>query len=373
MIDISSAHRVKSNLYDADGNLKIVPFIHSGDGCSYWRIRKPFEAMGLDLENDAKTLEQHLQTCKIVTFNRTPGFHVEELIKMKVKYGFKVIIDWDDWWILPHDHMIYNSWNRQNMPKIAHEMCSVLADHITTTTERLAGKLRTVNPNVTVIPNAIPLQQGQWHQEEREYGKEKGTSIFKGGRIVNQGGGIRFGYVAGSSHLPDIKTLEPVLNHFPELNMTLCGYNNPGERQGVKNVWDSMERIASNRYHNPNYRRIKTMDFDNYAQSYDRIDVAIAPLKNNEFNGYKSSLKAYEAGAKRVAFICSDTAPYSDDIPRDCATFCGSNSQWVDAIKAHKDLGFVADQAAKLAVWVAENRDLNKIASKRLDFYNSLI
>ena len=370
MIDISLAQA--DSLYDLDGNLKFVPFINDSDGCSYWRIRKPFEAMGLHFEDDKKTLEQHLETCKAVTFNRTPGFAIPELLKLKLKYGFKVIIDWDDYWVLPHDHLIYKSWNNIRMPEVAEEMIKTLADYVTCTTERLAEKIRPLNKNVVVLPNGIPIGQGQWETKpERDYGA-KGESVFKGGRIITDNG-IRFGYVAGSSHLPDIKYFQPVLNHFPQLKFTLCGYNNPEERRGSKNVWDSIERIASGNYHNKNYRRIKTQGFDFYAAAYDQIDVAIAPLKDNDFNKFKSSLKGYEAGAKRVAFICSDTAPYSDDIPRDVATFCKKNSDWVDAIKQHKDAGFVKDQALKLEAWVKENRDLNKMAAARLEFYNSTV
>lgn len=362
----------KSSLYDSDGNLKIVPFIHDGDGCSYWRIRKPFEAMGLDLMTDKKTLEEHLSTCKIVTFNRTPGFNIETLLKLKMKYGFKVVIDWDDFWRLPQDHLIYKNWNLQRMPELAEEMIKTLADHVTTTTERLAEKIRPINKNVTVIPNAIPIGQGQWEtKSDRSYGSV-GKSRFQGGKIVTDAG-TRFGYVAGSSHLPDLKHIGPVLNHFPTIKLSLCGYNNPDEKKGAKNVWDQMERIASFNYHNPNYLRVKTRSFDEYATSYDNIDVAIAPLNRNSFNAFKSSLKAYEAGAKRVALIASDTAPYTDDIPSSCATFCDKNADWVDAIKKHKDLSFVADQAAKLNEWVEANRDLNKIANDRLEFYNSLI
>jgi hypothetical protein len=374
MIDISSAHAEvnKAGLYDTEGNLKFVPFIHDGDGCSYWRIRKPFEAMGLNLADQSKTLEEYLSKAKVVTFNRTPGFKIEDLIKLKVKYGFKVVIDWDDYWILPHDHLIYHSWNRNRMPELAESMIKELADHVTTTTERLAEKIRPINPNVTVIPNAIPIGMGQWEVDQnRTYGGV-GGSRFQGGKIINDKG-TRFGYVAGSSHLPDIKIIQPVLNHFPKLMFSLAGYNNPDERKGSKNVWDQIERIASFSYHNPNYRRIKTMHFDEYAAAYDQVDVAIAPLKDNPFNKFKSSLKAYEAGAKKVAFICSHTAPYTDDIPESCVTFCEKNADWVDAFKKHQDIEFVKDKAAALHEWVCENRDLNKLAADRLEFFNSII
>lgn len=372
MIDLAYPE-VKSGLYDIDNNLKFVPLINGNDGCSYWRIRKPFEEMGLNLADDKKTLEQHLSTAKVVTFNRTPGFKIETLLELKVKYGFKVVIDWDDWWILPHDHLIYKQWNQSGMPKLADEMVKTMADYVTVTTERLAEKIRPLNKNVVVIPNAIPIGHGQWaNSDDKIAGGEHFNEMQKSGKVVDTHG-TRFGYVAGSSHLPDLKHFSPVLNHFPTLKFSLCGYNNPQEKQGKKNVWDSMERIASFNYHNPNYRRVKTLDFDSYAKAYDYIDVAIAPLNGNDFNKYKSSLKAYEAGAKNVALICSDTPPYSDDIPEECATFCGNNSEWVEAIKKHKDLSFVADQAERLNEWVVENRSLEKVNQLRIEFFNSIV
>lgn len=369
-VDLNAGN--KSGLYDHWGNLKVVPFVNDGDGCSYWRIKQPFLAMGLDWTDSTKTLEQTLETCKAVTFNRMPGFKIEDLIKLKLKYGFKVILDWDDYWVLPADHLIYKGWNQAQMPALTQGMLKELADHVTCTTERLAEKIRPFNKNVTVIPNAIPVGIGQWEQGEREYGEPMKNILTKTGKIIRDGG-TRYGYVAGSSHLPDLRYFQPILNHFPDLRFSLCGYNNPRERNGDKNVWDVMERIASNNSHNKNYRRVKTTDFDNYAKAYNHIDVAFAPLKKNEFNGCKSSLKAYEAGAKKVAFIATDCAPYTDDVPKNVATFCGSNAEWVDAIKAHRDLSFVKDQADKLYAWVDENRNLNKIAKDRLEFYNSII
>jgi hypothetical protein len=372
MIDISEGFVVpKEGLYDSDGYLKVVPFIHPKDGCSYWRIRKPFEYMGVDLYNDSRTIEETLEHCKIVTFNRSPGINIKKFLEMKVRYGFKVVVDWDDCWDLPHDHLIYKGWIKEKMPELSKGIVTDVADYVTVTTERLAVWIRQFNKNVTVIPNSIPFNDAQWIDQERVYGAG-GRELTKSGRVVDNYG-TRFGYVAGSSHLPDLKSIEYAIQHFPQIKLTLCGYDNPGEKIGQKNVWDSMERIASNNYTNPNYRRIKTRGFDDYALAYDNIDVAIAPLKTNVFNTYKSSLKAYEAGAKKVALICSLTAPYTDDIPDDCATFCANIAEWKDAIKKHKDLSFVEDQAAKLHEWVKANRSMEKISQDRIEFFNSIM
>lgn len=374
LFDISQGVDTKGeiSLYDHDGNLKIVPMINPADGCSFWRILKPFEAMGLHMEDDKKSLIQHLETCKAVTFNRAPGIKPQQFLELKAKYGFKIIIDWDDWFHLPHDHLIYNDWVRNRMPEIAEEFIKSCADYVTVTTDRLATKMRTLGKEVVVFPNAIPLTDPQFVSDpNRTYGEGR-RELTRSGKIVDTFG-TRFGYVAGSSHLPDLKHVAPVFNHFPDLKFSLCGYDNPGERRGAKNVWDQMERICSFNYHNQNYRRVKTMGFNDYARCYDGIDVAIAPLKKNNFNQYKSSLKAYEAGAKRVALICSDNAPYSDDLPRDVVTFCESNADWVDAIKKHKDVNFAADQANKLHEWVVANRDIKKISAQRLEWLNSIL
>jgi len=50
---------------------------------------------------------------------------------------------------------------------------------------------------------------------------------------------------------------------------------------------------------------------DLYGQSYALFDFCIAPLREDNFNQYKSELKIVEAAAYKLPIICSDVKPYN--------------------------------------------------------------
>ena len=62
---------------------------------------------------------------------------------------------------------------------------------------------------------------------------------------------------------------------------------------------------------NEPYRRMWTRDINKYATHYQNVDVLIAPLKENEFNGVKSELKEIECGFTHTAFIAQNFGAYT--------------------------------------------------------------
>jgi hypothetical protein len=329
----------------------ILPLWNKNSGCDYHRIMLPLEEMGYSFgPKDAEELNK----VRIVTYNRLP--QRIDLVKKVLQLGIKTIMDLDDYWVLYPEHPMAPWWKKVNMSyMLEHELGS--ADVITCTTPRLADKIRPINPNVHVIPNAIPFR-GQFLRKEADYTQE----------------GIRFGYVGGSSHLADIKRIAGVFNHFPTLDFTLFGYTPMPAGINKPNVWDKMEAVCNFNGHNPNFKLVGSKPFKTYMEHYDQIDVAIAPLAENHFNQYKSSLKFYEAAAKKCAFICSDMPPYSDDIPRDIAFFCKTNKDWVNTIKyliKNPDVAKAHGQAGY--DWVYTHRNLNDVNNLRTDLYASLL
>lgn len=333
--------------------LRILPLLKKDDGCSYHRLLRPLESMGFDFEDfSKKTLEQHFKEANLILFNRLPGLNLDHFFaeQDKGKGQFKVIMDIDDYWYLPFTHLIYNWWKSNNIPALM-ERLLIRMDAITVTTERLAERVYKFNKEVHILPNALEIYD------------------FK--KVYNKN--IRFGYVGGSTHFNDLKSIRGVFISNPNLDFTLCGYNNPKESEGMRNTWDSMERIVSNNYHNKNYKRSGTLDLFNYMQHYQKIDVCLAPLEDNVFNAHKSSLKIYESGAMKCPIICSAVPPFTDDVPDNVVTFCKTSSDWKAAIKKHKDVGYVEDMGEKLFQWVKENRNLKNWSEKRMSIYQNII
>lgn len=343
------------------GNYDLIPFIKARSGCDFHRVHVPFVEMGFDPYNISSfTTEQQVwQAAKLVTFNRDPGFPMKTLLEARKRYGFKICIDIDDWLELPPSHMLYPSWSRKNVAGIYRELLPKM-DAVTVTTERLAVKFRSMNPNVYVIPNAIPFDSD--NQVSRQfrfngYGKHLDT---------------RFIWAGGSTHFRDLRSILPgVFRAFPTLNFTMAGYN--GADLSSRSHWDKMERLCSNNGNNPNYRRIKTMPVNSYANALDNYDVSLAPLDMAEpWNQYKSSLKCYEAGAKKLACIASACPPYTDDLPDNVVTFCKTSRDWQEAIRKHKDIAFAREQGQKLYDWVRSNRNIIQANEYRLQVYNAI-
>lgn len=335
-----------------------------------------------------KKTEEYLGSCSILLFNRTAGMAMEQLDMIRKKFGLKIVMDMDDYWQLNDDHAISKWWKDTNQEQIILDYL-YFCDAIIVTTERLREKVLPHNPNCYVIPNCVDIMR---EVNDREFKTP-----------------TRFGYVGGSTHVIDIKTIEKVFKHHSDIDISLCGFDNPirdllekeeakwknpiyrnlqikngwhfpqwngitrASDQIIKCPWNKMESMVSNGGKNKNYHRVETKNLFTYMQHYDNIDVALAPLHACEWSSYKSSLKAYEAAAKGCALIAQRCAPFSDDLPEDVVTFCDTEQDWIEAIEKHKNLDYTIEMAAKLQEWVRENRSYDVINKVRLDVFKQII
>lgn len=431
----------------------IYPIIKFENGCDFHRIEQPFRALGLSptlqsglqqvhegflkLKSDrikAGEFEQfsimhsyfdlltrpnvppelfnevtrYLHTIKAIVFNRDCGMNHDAVIELRKKYGFKVIYDLDDYWILNQEHILSAMWKKGAVA--AHiENFVKLADAVTVTTERLRQRVLPLNSNCYVIPNAMHLNRTV---EEIDWSAP------------------RFGYVAGSTHANDIKSIEPIFTKDLPIAFALCGYDNDqidgwkaklqamhiAELDRVRNLnhfskfndlqipgmpkfanaldmnayqeprlsngvtlallnmqpgpWDYMNAVCSRV--GKGYRKVKTKSIYSYLEHYKEMEVAIAPLASNEFNKYKSSLKGYEAASMGNAFIASRIAPYSDDL-EGIATLCSTPAEWKEAIQKHMNPVYAKSQAQKLQDWFLENRSYEAVNKIRLAAYAEIL
>lgn len=230
--------------------------------------------------------------------------------------GIKLILDIDDYWKYHPEH----PYNRIALKiKLAEKSVASLkkASLVTTTTEHFANKIKQFNKNVYVIPNSINFKEKQFQ------------IIEKNDDCVN------IGYVAGVSHLSDIKLLRGVftsLKRSPIKNqLRLCGFN-VNKENAYNSTWHKMEQELTDNYRFDNkqyveylheflptdyssiehlpYKRIWTKSIKDYMKIYDDLDICVAPLKNMEFNTFKSNLKMLEAGAKKKPIVVSGIYPF---------------------------------------------------------------
>ena len=214
-----------------------------------------------------------------------------------------------------------------------------LFKYVTTTTEIFANQIRKLNKNVVVLPNAI--------NEDDESFKIKKIPSEK----------IRFGFVMGSSHEHDLELLQGITSmlskeELEKVQFVLCGFDLRGKMKTInmdtgeiterrmlpqETTWYRYEKnitsnytIVSDEYKNylqgfyqnvnyPNednepYVRLWTKDINQYFQHYNKIDVLLAPLQENDFNKMKSQLKAIECAFSDTAIIASNVGPYTIDL-----------------------------------------------------------
>lgn len=306
------------------GQIVVIGLHHEEVGCSYHRVRLPLAntyegIVGGSVSAVSASAMPYWEQADIIMFNRVPTMPSEELLEMRKKHGFKIIVDIDDHWILyPHHEMAAN-WNKSK----AHEQIQMWlseADMVFTTNERLQVAASVLNSNVHVVPNALPFGTGQFEHNPYD------SSITKD-----------FIYAGGSSHLHDLNSIRPVMKRLggdgqfrKEGRILLAGYEHQYGMGRVTSVWESMLRIVAQA---KSYATLSPLSINYYMNCYDGSAASLAPLERSTFNACKSNLKILEAGCKNIPIIASYVEPYIFDIECPGVILCDTNKEWYSAIK----------------------------------------
>lgn len=274
------------------------------NGINYHRLLVPYQNLVADYGYNVKVFQTSLHALQGFKFNRGDLFVFARMFpsdyrdpKEAVRFaeylkskGVKIVMDIDDYWHLYEGHTIDNSWKKEQ--KEFTELSIKLADVITVTNERLKSKVRKLNKNVHVLPNAINDQDSQWIIPERNWQ------------------GVRFGYFGGNTHNQDLAVMKTDMSDFES-------YYAVDEHQmfGFK--------------HNLGIKKI-----NEYAKLYDNVDVALAPLVANKFNHRKSNLKIIEAAFKKCCVVASDVVTFSDDKRyKDAVIYVKEKHIWKDVLQ----------------------------------------
>lgn len=310
--------------------------MNKGDSILFFS-RNKVEEISLELIKDAN----------FVIFSRISPFDFNVLLEWRNIYGFKIIVDFDDYWELYPHHALYASWIKSEAKK---RMIQAIqeADIVTTTTNILRDKIYPFNKNVFVIPNAIEFLG------KREFQIKEEVNVL---------------YTGGESHYHDIKTIAPTLirmNEFPKMNFIAAGYHNKTLESEM--FWKSVENLIiknKNSYFKPQ------LPFSSYLEHYDIADISIAPLEDNLFNTFKSPLKIIESGSKSLPIICSNISPYKEfkDIPG--VRLASNNKEWYNHLKDfYKNPQKIEQEGKELYEFTYYNYSLKHINKLRLELFN---
>lgn len=337
--------------------MRILALGSANSGVSYHRVIMPLVYLAeahkdlfVKITNhiDDEELEKGLD---ILVMNRSVQLPAVNMLAFKKKYGFKLVIDNDDYWELDPTHVLYEHYRVNNIAKQITDYIEI-ADICTVTHERLAYMVQSFNKNVHVIPNALPFGDGQFNDFKAPSEK------------------IRLFWSGSDTHAQDISMLRyPMTRVYSDVSLRskistiMAGYD---ERS--KPVWDVMVSAFT---HSLQFESkiFKFTHPDRYMGGYTESDICLVPLVTSTFNSMKSNLKVLEAACKRNPVIVSETNPYLN-IP---VCYARTKQYWYKWVKE-----LVNDESSRiyhgqlLYDWALQNHDLKTINKLRYELYSSV-
>nr|WP_275414064.1 glycosyltransferase [Streptomyces microflavus] len=157
-----------------------------------------------------------------------------------------------------------------------------VAAAVTVTTEPLADIVRQWNPNVHIVPNAVP----DWLIDHQPQQRDDGT--------------LTIGWGGSATHNMDFDQVGDQLRQFLKRNQDT-------ELHVIGNDYASWMRVPRQQARFTPW----VPSVDEFLRTID-YHVGIAPLRPHVFNQSKSALKAIEAGALGIPIVASAVRPYED-------------------------------------------------------------
>lgn len=231
--------------------------------------------------------EKEIKDIEVVVMHSQDG--TLPIIKYYQSLGKKVILDIDDYFILPKYHMLYKTYNSKGIIEAVRQ-----ANLITTTRPELKKKIVKFNPNCEIVLNYIP----------------ENTKVIKDIR-PSKFDKLRIGYTGGLCHFHDIKTVyglnvllyEALGNNY---EFYIAGNNGGDEFKKYIFALSNKGKCAKNMFiHDAVY-------LDKFYHLYSMFNLSLCPLKNDEFNKSKSNLKFIEAGLFNMPIATNNLNTYRE-------------------------------------------------------------
>jgi glycosyltransferase involved in cell wall biosynthesis len=334
--------------------VKIIYINEKDSGVGYHRLQVPFANMDEDYKDlDIKgtngfTLDFHPRQFDIVVLNRLLRQDEDYLLKAK-ENGCKIILDIDDWIVLPEYHYRDNIKDTIIEQRILDAIS--YADVIWTASEFLKESLKDYHNNIVYIPNGIDFSQPQFQAQRQKQDK------------------YTIGWIGANNHHLDLKKLAIPFNKLlknKNHKLLLAGYNSTSPE-----YYELIEGFFTSNGQRPpsQYIRTEWLDIQNYALPYNLCDAVLAPLCSDKFSLCKSNLKVLEAAAFSLPIICSRVAPYLEFI--DKGLVLTPNGNWDGCIKSLIDNPRKGIELGKrLHEYVKKHYDIKVVNKKR---YESII
>ena len=286
---------------------KVMSVIADYTGCGQYRIIQPWKAMQNAGIIEGKLTDSMMNFPEILKLN-PDSIVVQRLITPEsqewldsfgtLKNIFKVF-ELDDY--LPN--LPIKSVHRQHMPKdllkSIRKSLSMI-DRFVVSTKALADAFHGTHHDIRVVENRLPVEP--WSRLI----SHRATTLRP-----------RIGWAGGASHTGDLEMIADVVKAFADrVDWVFFG------------MCPAKLRPYIAEFHTG-------VTFDKYPQKLAslNLDLAIAPVEDNQFNRCKSNLRLLEYGACRIPVICSDVECYNTDLP--VTKVRNRFKDWVEAIEMH--------------------------------------
>lgn len=338
--------------------MKIIAVGYRNSAVAYHRLFLPLTYMpenGSVFFTDTLNDDLLKENYQILIINRyIQGIELEQILAFKKQYGFKLVVDIDDFWHLDPWHILFGSYPYK---KIMDHIRA--ADLVTCTNDELRNEIKELNANVHILPNALP------------YGKDQFTDLH----IPSEDGRVRFVYTGSITHQKDVELLKNPMKRVADdqfvsdkIHFCICGYE--PENTYTHPIWHRMIHDFLYGFKVPGYVRA-VLPVTQYMNFYNEADVSIVPLIHSRFNSMKSNLKVLEAACKKIPVIASCVKPYSECL---YVHPVHSQSDWYKAIKKvatdaiyRKELGQANHE------WCVKHFNLDNVNETRKQLLNSLL
>lgn len=330
--------------------INIIGLTHKESGCGYHRVILPLAYMD-DIKGYVTNFitEDKTDNWDILLYNRICQYDIN-WNKTKELLGCKVVMDIDDHWVLPINHLNYEAYKDMG-ERIERNLLQ--ADLVTVTNSNLLNKVKQFNDNVVVVPNALPYGLGQFNNEKIHTNK------------------VRLFWCGSVSHENDIKILREPLKRLSgrrNVQMVMGGYNDSDLL--TKSIWDRMFSMFTG---NLPSLKLHSVSPTNYMDMYNYADIVLIPLEESDWHGCKSNLKILEAAAKKLPVICSNVAPYNMDVDAP-VLWVNNQKDWFKYINLLINNPSLRQQLGEqLYAWATKRYNFKEINRNRYEVFESII
>lgn len=261
-------------------------------GSNYHRVVVPLDLLDKDKYevtylNEKFFIEKIVKDFNYIYIYGIQMTHCVYLSLWREKYGFKIIQDVDDYWVLPINHYLKERFEKFKQ-KLFDQL--ILADIVLCSTPFLLERCLQFNVNCKLRENYIPIGYNQFKPELHLVKNRK----------------IKVGICGSLSHLDDWFSIKNQLNrilgdeHLLEnYEFIIAGYAN--DNKPTKEKWDKIATLFQGKA-----KLIKYLPVTEYVNLYNELDIVLAPLEINDFNRSKSSLKILESSIKSTIVISGE-------------------------------------------------------------------